>query len=130
MNDDFRPSKKYAPLTDERLSVIAGALRNVRNNTLLLYDPFAGDGEWSHGCRVYERSCFAVRELAKTNSWLTIVTEAERLRFTFAIEGIPARFYRGSPDDPPGNYLVSTFGELHQQQLVLIEGFRPLDKIL
>lgn len=131
MDDDFKPSQKYPPLTDERLSVAANALRDVRNAALLLYDPLAGDGEWSHGCRVYERSCFRIRELSKTFPWLSVVAEAPKLRFTFAIGGIPIRFYRGSPDDPPDNYLTTTYGELQQRQLILdIEGIRPLDKIL
>jgi hypothetical protein len=120
--------KKYPPLTDGRLSLLAGALRDVRKDAVSLYDPLNGDDEWSHGCRVYARSKFKIRQLAIGHPWLTIVLERERLRFTFAVEGIPIRFYKGSPDDPPENYLVTTFGELAQRQL--FENLRPLDKIL
>jgi hypothetical protein len=128
MDDDFKPYDKYPSLTDERLSVIASALRDVRKNTLALYDPLNGDNEWSHGCRVYVRSCFTIRELSKKQLWLSLVAEAPKLRFTFAIDGIPIRFYKGAPDDPPDNYLITTYGELQQRQL--FEGLRPLDKIL
>ena len=128
MTSDLNPSEKYPPLSDERLSLIANSLREERNNTLALYDPLGGDNEWSHGCRVYARSCFRVRRLVEKHPWLSIVGEEPKLRFTFAIGGIPIRFYRGSPDDPPGNYLVTTFGELKQRQL--FEGLRPLDRIL
>ena len=128
MADDLNPTKKYPSLTDERLSLLAAALRDVRNTTLALYDPLGGDNEWSHGCRVYVRSRFKITQLSREQPWLSIVQEEQRLRFTFAIEGIPIRFYRGSPDDPPDNYLVTTFGELQQRQL--FDGLRPLDKIL
>jgi hypothetical protein len=128
MSYDLRPTEKYPQLTDERLSLIAQALRDVRDETLAMYDPLGGDNGWSHGCRAYVRSMFRIRQLEREYQWLGIISEEPRLRFTFAIEGIPIRFYRGSPDDPPGNYLVTTYGELQQRQL--FEGLRPLDRIL
>lgn len=129
--DDFLPWLKYPPLTEGRLSVLADALRDVHRETVALYEPLNGDDPWSHGCRVHVRSGFKIRELAKQLPWLTVVQESVRLRFTFAIDGIPFRFYKGPADDPPQNYLFTTFGELQQQQFVLdIDGLRPLDKIL
>ncbi len=128
MTNDLNPTTKYPAFTDERLSLLAGALRDVRKDAVALYDPLNGDDEWSHGCRVYARSRFKIKQLSTQHQWLSIVEEKERLRFTFAIEGIPIRFYKGSPDDPPDNYLTTTFGELLQRQL--FEGLRPLDKIL
>jgi hypothetical protein len=126
--NDLNPVEKYPSLTDVRLSLLAEALRDVRETTLALYDPLSGDNEWSHGCRVYARSIFRIKQLALEHSWLSVVGEDAKLRFTFAVEGIPIRFYKGSPDDPPSNYLVTTFGELLQRQL--FEGLHPLDKIL
>ena len=132
MANDLNPTEKYPPLTDERLSLIASALRDalreVRDTTLTLYDPLSGDNPWSHGCRVYARSCFRVKQLAQRYAWLSIIEEEPKPIFTFAIEGIPIRFYRGSPEDPPANYLVTTYGELLQRQL--FKDLRPLDKIL
>jgi hypothetical protein len=128
MMNDLNPTEKYPALTDQRLSLIADALRDVRNVALALYDPLSGDNEWSHGCQVYARSCFKISQLARQHAWLSIVREDAKLRFTFAIEGVPIRFYRGSSDDPPSNYLVTTYGELLQRQL--FDGLRPLDKIL
>ena len=127
MINDLNPTEKYPALTDYRLSLIADALRDVRNKALELYDPLGGDDTWSHGCRVYSRSRYRVTQLSQRHTWLNIVEEDARLRFTFAIEGIPIRFYRGSPDDPPANYLVTTYGELAQRQLFQ---HRELDKIL
>jgi hypothetical protein len=128
MSNDFLPTKKYPALTDERLSLIADALQDVRNKALSLYDPLNGDGPWGLGTRVYERSCFRIKRLTEEHVWLTVVEEEPKPRFTFAIEGLPIRFYKGSPDDPPSNYLVTTYGELLQRQL--FQDFRPLDKIL
>jgi hypothetical protein len=127
MINDLTPTSKYPALTDDKLSTIADALRDVRNKTLELYDPLGGDDTWSHGCRAYSRSRYALAQLSQRHTWLSIVEEDARLRFTFAIEGIPIRFYRGSPDDPPANYLVTTYGELAQRQLF---EHRDLDKIL
>ena len=128
MINDFHPTTKYPALTDERLSLITVALQDVRNKALTLYDPLNGDGPWGLGTRVYERSCFRIKQLAQQYAWLTVIEEDPKPRFTFAIEGLPIRFYKGSPDDPPSNYLVTTFGELLQRQL--FPEFRPLDKIL
>lgn len=128
MSNDFRPTTKYPSLTDERLSLIAEALQQVRNTALSLYDPLNGDGPWGLGTRVYERSCFRLKQLSQQHSWLTVIEEEPKPRFTFAIEGLPLRFYKGSPEDPPLNYLVTTYGELLQRQL--FPDFRPLDKIL
>jgi hypothetical protein len=128
MNNDFYPTTKYLALTDERLSIIANALQDVRNKALSLYDPLNGDGPWGLGTRVYERSCFRIKQLTQHYAWLTVIEEEPKPRFTFAIEGLPIRFYKGSPDDPPSNYLVTTYGELLQRQL--FPELRPLDKIL
>lgn len=128
MTSDFNPSEKYPPLTDERLALLAGTLRDVRDITLALYDPIGGDNPWSHGCRVYARSCSKIRELARQHSWLRVIEEEPRPIFTFAIEGIPIRFYKGSPEYPPVNYLCITYGELLQRHL--FENIRLLDKIL
>jgi hypothetical protein len=128
MSNDFLPTTKYPALRDERLSLIADALQDVRNKALSLYDPLNGDGPWGLGTRVYERSCFRIKQLTQEHAWLTVIEEEPKPRFTFAIEGLPIRFYKGSPDDPPSNYLVTTYGELLQRQL--FQDFRPLDKIL
>lgn len=132
MNANFEPWIKYPPLTRVHLSELANMIRRARHETLLLHDPAAGDNEWSLGCRVYARTCHALRQAAKECEWLTILREDEKpLRFTFAIGSIPVRFYRGEAGDPPGNYLAVTHAELYQQQLAfVIDGIRLVDQIL
>ena len=132
-NNNWIPWIDYPPLTQERLSTVASIIRQARRDTLILYDPLGGDNSWSHGCRAYVRSIFALTEASKTYSWLTVLPEVERLRATFAIAGIPFRFYRGIPDDPPTHYLGTTFAEIRQLQMAFKAGFerllRPIDKI-
>jgi hypothetical protein len=133
MDNNWIPSTDYPPLTQERLSIVASIIRQARRDTLILYDPLGGDNSWSHGCRAYVRSIFALTEGSKMYSWLTVLPEVERLRATFAIAGIPFRFYRGIPDDPPTHYLGTTFAEIKQLQMAFKSGFerllRPVDKI-
>lgn len=132
-HNDWTPWTNYPQLTQERLSTVASTIRQARRDTLILYDPLGGDNSWSHGCRAYVRSVFALKEASKTYSWLKVLPEPEPLRATFAIGGIPFRFYHGLPDDPPTHYLGTTFVEVSQRQMVFKAGFegllRPLDKI-
>jgi hypothetical protein len=131
--NNWTPWTDYPPLTQARLSIVGSIIRQARRDTLILYDPLGGDNSWSHGCRAYVRSVFALVESSKTYAWLTILPEAERLRATFAIAGIPFRFYRGIPDDPPTDYLGITFAEIAHSQMAFKAGFesllRPIDKI-
>ena len=132
-NKNWSPWTSYPPLTQERLYIVASIIRQARRETLSLYDPLGGDNSWSHGCRAYARSVFALNAATRSYSWLTMLLEAEQLRATFAIAGIPFRFYRGLPADPPTHYLGTTFAEIKQQQLSFKAGFegllRPIDKI-
>jgi len=128
--DTFLPWEKYSALTLARLSSVADKLRKARNGTIALYDPIGGDTPWSHGCRAHVRQIKAVKDAAKEYEWLTILPDEEPLRFTFAIGGVPIRFYRGTPDDVPTNHLYQTFAEIVQLQMVLIEGVRATDQVL
>ena len=128
--NNFRPWNTYSPLTAERLSIVADRLRRARNGTLKLYDPIGGDTPWSHGCRAHVRQIKAVLEGAKEYDWLTILPDEEALRFTFAIGGVPIRFYRGTADEMPEHHLHRTFAEIRQLQLVLIPEARKTAKVL
>ena len=131
MDNHFEPWIKYPPLTSDRLEVIAELIRSVRHEALGLHEPVAGDNEWSLGCRVYVRTCHALREAAKERTWLSIVREEENLRFTFAIGSIPFRFYHGEAGAPPGRYLIATYGEIHQRQMALkLDGMPSIDGVL
>ena len=115
----FQPWTQYAPLTKERLSIIANIIRRVRDETVELYDPENGDNPWDLGCRVYSRICYEIRKASLCYGWLSIVEEKEALRFTFAIGHVPIRFYHGGACDTPSHYLITTPAEAQQQSLAL-----------
>lgn len=128
---DFEPWNKYPDLTGERLSVLAAEIRRVRRECAALYEPEKGDGRWSLGCRVYERTFFAIVQLASAFDWLTINPELQALRFSFAVGSVPLRFYKGDPNDPPSRYLELTEGEQnHHQYCFEFEGLPSVDTIL
>jgi hypothetical protein len=131
MSLDFEPWTRYTPLTQERLSVIANIIRDVRRETVLKHEPENGDSEWCLGCRVYSRTCHGLRSAVRQYDWLTILEDDQALRFGFAIGSVPFRFYHGGADDPPSRYLMMTYSELRQQQLALDLGVVILkDQIL
>lgn len=128
----FEPWEKYPSLTEERLSIVANIIRDARHECVLLYESDKGDTNWDLGCRAYSRTCFSLRTHAVIYpDWLSIPPEIKGLQFSFGIGTVPFRFYRGTPEDPPDRYRISTFGELHHLQMCLnLEGFRPPDGVL
>lgn len=118
MTSTFVPWEQYPQLNQNHLSIIATLIRDVRHGAVHLHDPDAGDNNWSLGCRCYARTCYALKAAANIYDWLTIPQE-DGLCFTFAIGSIPFKFYRGEAGEPPDNYLIQSWGELHQRQLAL-----------
>ena len=125
----FEPWIKYPSLKKDHLSIIGGIVRRVRSDTAELHDSGCGDNSWSLGCRAYARTCFALRQAERDYTWLKIVNEGQYLKFTFAIDSVPIRFYHGDASDPPSKYLEVTFGELRQQRLAFDMGV-PVDDVL
>lgn len=116
----WQPWEHLSALTAERLSKIVTALRDARDDALKTYEPLKGETTWTLGCSKYDRSRFCVREMARSNpAWLSMVPEKSALRCTFAVEGIPIRFYHQTADDPPEKYTSSTDGEERQFQMLL-----------
>jgi hypothetical protein len=128
---EIEPWLKYPDLTQSRLTVLANEIRRVRSECVALHQPEAGDGDWSLGCRVYQRTFFAIKELAKTVDWLTINQELKALQFSFSVGSVPLRYYKGDPDDPPSRYLMHSDGELQHIQLCFeFEGLPSANTIL
>jgi hypothetical protein len=131
MVPEIKPWLKYPDLTEQRLSIVANEIRRVRSDCVALHKPEDGDGDWSLGCRVYQRTFFAIQQLAKVHPWLTIIPELKALQFSFCVGSVPLRFYKGDPDDPPSRYLMQSPGEIEQIQLCLsFEGRPTVDTIL
>ena len=93
------PYETVAAFTPDRLRTLAGILVSIRHDALTdHHDPGKGDSNWGLGCRVYERTCFAIERAAEKYSWLTVLDHP--LHFVFAVGGVPLRFGRGDPDEP------------------------------
>lgn len=129
---EFEPWLKYPALTVEHLSRIGTLIRDVRKGCVDLFEPEKGDGPWSLGCRVYERTFFAIKELAKAEpSWLGINKEFHALQFSFNIGSVPLRFFRGDPGDPPSHILAQSDGELlHLQYCIQYDDRPTVDSML
>jgi hypothetical protein len=120
MIDTFKPWEQQPAFTAERLSMIATALRDARDDALKTYEPLKGETGWSLGCSQYDRSKFCIREMLKSNpTWLSMIAEKSPMQCTFAVDGIPIRFYHQIADEPPGKYTSSTDGEDRQIQMLL-----------
>ena len=131
MIPEIEPWLKYPDLTQPRLTSLVNEIRRVRNECVALFAPADGDGDWSLGCRIYERTWFAFRELSKTADWLTMNAELKALQFSLCVGSVPLRFYKGDPDDPPSRYLTHTPGEeLYIQTCFEFEGLPTVDTIL
>jgi hypothetical protein len=128
---EIKPWLKYPDLTQQRLTTLANEIRKVRSECVALHNPLEGDGDWSLGCRVYQRTFFAIRELSKTVDWLTINRELKSLQFSFSVGSAPLRFYKGDPEDPPSRYLFQSDGEReHIQMCFEFEGMPSANTIL
>jgi hypothetical protein len=119
---DFHPG-----LTESRLMAIGSIIRGARHRAVMHHEPSKGDDEWVLGCRAYRWQCFDVASAADKNpEWLSIIeggseveeghTTLSGLRFTFAVGGVPLRFYRGSADEVPARSLRRSYVELERHQ--------------
>lgn len=127
---EFDPTAKY-DLKVEHLSAVAKLLHDVRRRCVDLHEPEEGDGDWSLGTRVYQRSYHALAQLSTKVEWLRMNSELKALQFSFRIGNVPMRIYKGDPQDPPSRYLNFTPGEEHFMQMKLeFEGVPLLDTVL
>lgn len=85
-------------LTEDRLCNIAQIMQSVRDGTVEEHDPSSGDGRWSLGCRVYERTINVLAAYADGISWLNV--HKQNLYCLLVIGGVPVRFYTGEPARP------------------------------
>jgi hypothetical protein len=93
------------------MQLIAKILRDTRNNALKEYKPNDGDGRWSLGCRIYERTANMISAAAEDGllPWLTVIEPP--LEFVFGVGDVPVRFYKGDADAAPGNHLKCAISE-------------------
>lgn len=108
-----QPWEFHADLSLDRLQLIALVLTDTRKRTILQHDPAAGDGNWSLGCRIYERSCeMLTRAAHRLWPWLRVVQGP--LQFIFAVGDVPMRFFHGDADSPDLHRLYPVESEWRQ----------------
>lgn len=94
-----KPSEIDPRLKDERLIHIGKIIRDVRHKVLDEdYYPEEGDGPWSIGCRIYERTINKIDREKNKLPWLQ--TFKDGLYFIILIEGLPIRYKRNMSDTP------------------------------
>jgi len=112
-----KPWQIHPDLTAERLGIVAELLSGVRNQAITEHAPPRGDTNWGLGCRVYERSMFAVEQAVSDHAFLGVV-DKQGLHFVFSIGVVPVRFYRGDHEDEADPRRLRRHDpELHAQQV-------------
>ena len=114
---DKTPWEIHPDLTQDRLVAVAQLLRLARNDALDRFDPNIGDDVWTLGCCAFQYGCHRISEASSSglHPWLTVQDASKQ--FVFRIGAVPARFYRGSPDEPTPRTLNQSYPELRQLTL-------------
>jgi hypothetical protein len=113
---DKKPWEVHSSLTAYRLCHLAYVMKDVRHKALELYDPAEGDGVWSLGCRIYERTINTIERESEKYPWLDVIRDG--LYFVILIDGVPIRFYKGDAETPKSKSLRVHYAELEAQQEV------------
>ncbi|MEI4507395.1 hypothetical protein WBQ88_16875 [Sphingopyxis sp. CCNWLW253] len=114
------PWDHHPSLSRDRLIAIAQMIVRGRNLALDRYDPEIGCTGWTLGCEAFAFQKHQIIHAAAYDAdWLEILDPS--MQFVFSIGGVPARFYRGEPEDPNSRTLKQTFSELQQLSLFSAE---------
>ncbi|WP_271078017.1 hypothetical protein [Aurantiacibacter sp. MUD61] len=109
------PWEHHPALTEDRLSTVAKLIQMGRDNALDRFAPRFGCTGWTVGCEAFAFQCHEIATAAEDHEWLNILNSS--MEFVFSIGGVPARFYRGKPDDPNQRTLRQSFDEIKQGAL-------------
>lgn len=95
------PSELHPALTPDRLERLGAVILQARRSAFEDHFPRKGDDAWSYGCTCYSRTKYLISQRAGTRGfeWLTVISE--RPEFIVSVDGVPLKFYKGEPDDPP-----------------------------
>lgn len=127
----LQPSDLYAPLTWDRLIILAKLLWDVRLWVANDAKPERGDRACGIGLRCWEQGTYAVTLAAKDlySDWLSM--EDKSAHFVFKIASMPIRFCRGDTDDLlPENYSYPTHVERAEIELALGKSYDGFFRIV
>lgn len=111
----MQPWELNSVLTADRLKQLASLIRDVRDDVIDRHDDEIGDTARSTGMRTYECSRSRIIRAVKDGKnwpWLGIVKPDGR--FTFSIQSVPVRLYRGKPSCPEERRLIPSIEALRQ----------------
>ncbi|BBR57793.1 MULTISPECIES: peroxidase [Klebsiella] len=114
---DLNPSLKK-----EHLITTAKFISEVRNSIVDLHDEDIGDTNQSLGFRAYECCRSRLNRAAlveKKWPFLSIISKSRR--YTFAINGTPVRFYKGTPSTPEERRLIPCAEAVKQMSFIELE---------
>lgn len=114
-----KPWEVIPNLQFDALKAVAALIRDTRDDVITLHDQDLGDTVKGTGLRAYECCRTKIIEAALHNSdmpWLGIIEPDGR--FTFSINSVPVRFYRGSPNSPTERRLIPCPQALSQMELL------------
>lgn len=109
-------------LKSEYIKQLASFIREVRDDVIDRHDDELGDTARSTGLRAYE--CCRSRIIRAASSvdgyrWLGVVTDDGR--FTFSIDSVPVRLYRGRANSPEERRLIPSTEALSQMSLLPVQ---------
>lgn len=110
-----QPWELNSVLTADRLKQLASLIRDVRDDVIDRHDDDIGDTARGTGMRAYECSRTRIIRAVKDSKnwpWLGIVKPDGR--FTFSIQSVPVRLYRGKPSCPEERRLIPSIEALRQ----------------
>lgn len=114
-----QPWELNPALTQDRIKQLASLIREVRDSVVDLHDDVLGDSARSTGLRAYECCRNQIIRAAKNQDewcWLSIVKNDGR--FTFSVDSVPVRLYRGKPSCPEERRLIPCIEALSQMSLL------------
>lgn len=109
------PWEHHPALSRDRLITIGQLIQRGRDFAMDRFDPDVGCTGWTLGCEAFAFQRHQIIQAAANVDWLSILDPT--MQFVFSIGDVPARFYRGEPDDPNTRTLKQTFSELQQLSL-------------
>jgi hypothetical protein len=117
-----QPWELNKALTSYRIKQLASLMREVRDLVIDLHDDGLGDSARSSGLRAYECCRNQIIRASSNNDewpWLGIVKDDGK--FTFSIESVPVRLYRGKPNSPEERRLIPCVEAVRQMNLLPVE---------
>ncbi|MGS0725250.1 hypothetical protein ACVBKF_03610 [Shewanella sp. 0m-11] len=117
-----QPWELNPALTKNRIKQLASLMREVRDSVVDLHDDTLGDSARSTGLRAYECCRNQIIRASKNdNDWVWLGIVKGDGKFTFSIDSVPVRLYRGTPSGPEERRLIPCIEAISQMSLLPVE---------